>query len=152
MYERKQFVTPESKHMLLKAMAFTLYLLDQDGEDRDITKKKRLKLDRFTKIFKVRKVAVKTYLNILWCRLSQLCLCLVICRWPWRACLQSLPDSKNSDGTLILKTKISKRVTKSFIKSIPFVKLMWNTARQWLSAPDQSVFFLYSMVSLTCVV
>ena len=65
MYERKQFVTPESKHMLLKAMAFTLYLLDQDGEDRDITKKKRLKLDRFTKIFKVRKVAVKTYLNIL---------------------------------------------------------------------------------------
>ncbi|KAJ3281602.1 Cytoplasmic FMR1-interacting protein 2, partial [Borealophlyctis nickersoniae] len=46
------WVVPETKFMYLKAMAFGLYLLDGEGDDHDITRRKKLKVDRFGKIFK----------------------------------------------------------------------------------------------------
>lgn len=53
MFENKMYVEPQSKHLLLKAMAFGLSLADQPGDEKDITKrKKQLKLDRFAKIIR----------------------------------------------------------------------------------------------------
>lgn len=52
LFESKLYLTPDSKHVLLKAMVFCLFLLDQEGDDRDITKIKRLKLDKCSKIIK----------------------------------------------------------------------------------------------------
>ncbi|KAJ3036755.1 Cytoplasmic FMR1-interacting protein 2 [Rhizophlyctis rosea] len=50
--EKGVWTVPETKWMYLKAMAFGLYVLDGEGEDHDITKRKKLKIDRFGKIFK----------------------------------------------------------------------------------------------------
>ncbi|KAJ3196588.1 Cytoplasmic FMR1-interacting protein 2 [Irineochytrium annulatum] len=50
--ESTSFVLPETKHVYLRAMAVALWLLDDASEEKDISKRKRLKLDRFGKIFK----------------------------------------------------------------------------------------------------
>ncbi len=66
MFDNRLYLTPAEKHSLLKvrspvsiliakAMTFGLYLLDQENDhDRDITKKKRLRLEKVSKILKVR--------------------------------------------------------------------------------------------------
>lgn len=53
MYECKQFVLPSEKHMLVKVIGFTLYLMD--GENCNINKldaKRRISLARIDRIFK----------------------------------------------------------------------------------------------------
>ncbi|XP_071951857.1 cytoplasmic FMR1-interacting protein 2-like isoform X1 [Antedon mediterranea] len=54
MYENKQYVLPQEKHMLLKVMAFALYLMD--GKDVSIYKldggKKKFSLSKIDKFFK----------------------------------------------------------------------------------------------------
>ena len=65
LYERKVHVLPEDKHMLLRALAFALFLLvvdpekgakdkDKNKEKNNILKSKKVQMDRYAKIFKVR--------------------------------------------------------------------------------------------------
>ncbi|KCV67791.1 hypothetical protein H696_05733 [Fonticula alba] len=50
--ERRTYITADNKHTLLKAMGFSLYLLDSDQSDKAITKNKKVKLDRLMRLFK----------------------------------------------------------------------------------------------------
>eukprot|EP00158_Paraphelidium_tribonemae_P007486 Partr_v1_DN28266_c0_g1_i2_m75668 putative cytoplasmic FMR1 interacting protein len=52
LFENQLYVKPEEKHMLLKAITFGLFFLDSPAEDKDITKRKTLKMERFGKILK----------------------------------------------------------------------------------------------------
>ena len=56
LFENQLYVTPSDKHMLLKSITFGLFLLDSPGEDHDVTKKKKLRLDRLGKIIKLNPV------------------------------------------------------------------------------------------------
>ncbi|KAJ1343340.1 hypothetical protein BSLG_002366 [Batrachochytrium salamandrivorans] len=50
--ETQQYTTPLEKNIYLRAMAFAVTLLDGESDDRDFTKRKRLKVERLGKIFK----------------------------------------------------------------------------------------------------
>ncbi|KAJ3384847.1 Cytoplasmic FMR1-interacting protein 2 [Lobulomyces angularis] len=50
--ENKRYILSEKKHAYLKAVAFGLYLLDGDIDEKDINKKKKIKLDRLGKLMK----------------------------------------------------------------------------------------------------
>ncbi|KAJ3091316.1 Cytoplasmic FMR1-interacting protein 2, partial [Quaeritorhiza haematococci] len=50
--ENGNYLLHDKKHGYLKALAFGMYLIDGDGEEKDITRRKKLKLDRFGKLFK----------------------------------------------------------------------------------------------------
>jgi cytoplasmic FMR1 interacting protein len=47
-----KYLLAETKHAYLKAIAFGLYLLDGEGDEKDITKRKRIKLDKLAKILR----------------------------------------------------------------------------------------------------
>lgn len=53
--ENKAYVFPETKHDLLKALAFTLVLLDKEGIDKkkDHLFKNKKSMDKFIKVIKV---------------------------------------------------------------------------------------------------
>ncbi|KAI8847612.1 cytoplasmic fragile-X interacting family-domain-containing protein [Chytridium lagenaria] len=50
--DSKNFSLPTSRHTFIRSIAFSLYLIDDMGEERDIHKRKKLKLDKFGKLFK----------------------------------------------------------------------------------------------------
>ncbi|KAJ3209046.1 Cytoplasmic FMR1-interacting protein 2 [Dinochytrium kinnereticum] len=50
--EKRSFQLPTARHVLVRSLAFGIYLLDEMGEEKDINKRKRLKLERFGKIFR----------------------------------------------------------------------------------------------------
>ncbi|TPX72953.1 hypothetical protein SpCBS45565_g00163 [Spizellomyces sp. 'palustris'] len=50
--ESGQYLLPKTKYMYYRAISFGLYLLDKEGEEHDITRRKKFKLDRFGKILK----------------------------------------------------------------------------------------------------
>ncbi|KAI9101038.1 cytoplasmic fragile-X interacting family-domain-containing protein [Phlyctochytrium arcticum] len=50
--ESGMYIFPKQKHTYYRTIAFGLYLLDSDGEDHDITKRKKFKLERLGKILK----------------------------------------------------------------------------------------------------
>jgi hypothetical protein len=50
--EGKKYLLAETKHAYLKAIAFGLFLLDGEGDEKDITKRKRIKLGTLAKILK----------------------------------------------------------------------------------------------------
>ncbi|TPX39959.1 hypothetical protein SeMB42_g06173 [Synchytrium endobioticum] len=50
--ESAQYVLCETKHMYLKAIATGLFLLDDKGDEKDIYKRKKLKVDKFGQAFK----------------------------------------------------------------------------------------------------
>ncbi|KAJ3102395.1 Cytoplasmic FMR1-interacting protein 2 [Phlyctochytrium planicorne] len=43
---------PETRHSFVRSLAFALFLLDDLGEEKDINKRKKLKIDKFGKFFK----------------------------------------------------------------------------------------------------
>lgn len=49
----KKYLLAETKHAYLKAIAFGLYLLDGEGDEKDITKRKRINLAKLAKILRV---------------------------------------------------------------------------------------------------
>ncbi|KAI8800305.1 cytoplasmic fragile-X interacting family-domain-containing protein [Cladochytrium replicatum] len=50
--ENGTYMYAEEKHSMLRAMAFALFILDGNSESKDVTKRKKLKIDRFGKLFK----------------------------------------------------------------------------------------------------
>ncbi|OAJ36290.1 hypothetical protein BDEG_20482 [Batrachochytrium dendrobatidis JEL423] len=50
--DSQHYLTPLTKHVYLRAMAFAVSLLDGDTDDRDFTKRKRFKIDKLGKLFK----------------------------------------------------------------------------------------------------
>ncbi|KAI8818565.1 cytoplasmic fragile-X interacting family-domain-containing protein [Fimicolochytrium jonesii] len=50
--ETSDFIPARTKHTYYRAIAFALYLLDGAGDDHDITKRKKFKIERFGKLFK----------------------------------------------------------------------------------------------------
>ncbi|KAI8914667.1 cytoplasmic fragile-X interacting family-domain-containing protein [Gorgonomyces haynaldii] len=50
--EQHNHLNPDERHQYLRALAFATSLIDGDTEERDITKRKHLKLDRLGKLFK----------------------------------------------------------------------------------------------------
>ncbi|KAJ3182845.1 Cytoplasmic FMR1-interacting protein 2 [Gaertneriomyces sp. JEL0708] len=50
--EHGRHLLPQTKHTYLRAMSFGLYLLDKEGDENDINKRKKFKLERFGKIFR----------------------------------------------------------------------------------------------------
>ncbi len=50
--ETEQYLLPTTKHCYLKAMSLGIALLDGEGEDKDFTKRKRLRLDKIGKAFR----------------------------------------------------------------------------------------------------
>ena len=50
--ESKLHLLPATKYSYLKAISLGLLILDNEGDERDITKKKKIKLDRLAKIIK----------------------------------------------------------------------------------------------------
>ncbi|KAL7749352.1 hypothetical protein RI367_005223 [Sorochytrium milnesiophthora] len=55
-FEKSNFTWPSEKHSLLKAATFAMALMDQPGDDKDVHKKKRLKLERFGRLIKAHPV------------------------------------------------------------------------------------------------
>lgn len=54
MYETKMYLTPSEKHMLVKVMGFGLFLMDSEQCNINrLDQKKRLKLEKIDRIFKV---------------------------------------------------------------------------------------------------
>eukprot|EP01137_Pigoraptor_chileana_P010276 Opistho-2@59637 len=51
-YEQNLYVTPEEKHVMLKVMAFGLFLMDGVKSQANIYKNKKIRLERFGKLFK----------------------------------------------------------------------------------------------------
>jgi len=55
MFETKMYLTPSEKHMLVKVIGFALYLIDtQNCNIYKLDQKKKIKLDKIDRIFKVR--------------------------------------------------------------------------------------------------
>ncbi|XP_026473678.1 cytoplasmic FMR1-interacting protein-like [Ctenocephalides felis] len=53
MFETKMYLTPDEKHMLVKVMGFGLFLMDSEACNiNKLEQKKKLRLDRFDRIFK----------------------------------------------------------------------------------------------------
>nr|KAJ3422345.1 Cytoplasmic FMR1-interacting protein 2 [Polyrhizophydium stewartii] len=46
------YLTPATRYCYLRAMAFAVLILDGEGDERDFTKRKKLKVDKLGKIFK----------------------------------------------------------------------------------------------------
>ncbi|KAI3646786.1 hypothetical protein MP228_009714 [Amoeboaphelidium protococcarum] len=55
-FENKQWVKPSDKWMLLKCIVYGLWLIDFGGDEGDVTKRKRLRIDRMQKIIKANPV------------------------------------------------------------------------------------------------
>lgn len=54
MFENHMYLTPKEKHMLVKVMGFGLFLIDSDiCNINKLDQKKKIKLDKIDKIFKV---------------------------------------------------------------------------------------------------
>lgn len=54
MFENKMYLTPSEKHMLVKVMGFGLFLIDSEVCNINrLDQKKRLRLDKIDRIFKV---------------------------------------------------------------------------------------------------
>lgn len=54
MFETKMYLTPSEKHMLVKVMGFGLFLMDSElCNINKLDQKKKLRLDRIDRIFKV---------------------------------------------------------------------------------------------------
>lgn len=54
MFDTKMYLTPNEKHMLVKVMGFGLFLMDSElCNINKLDQKKKLKLDRIDRIFKV---------------------------------------------------------------------------------------------------
>ena len=51
-FESGEYLLPSTKFTYLKAMAVAIPLLDGEGDEKDITKRKKFKLDKLGKIFK----------------------------------------------------------------------------------------------------
>lgn len=59
MLETRMYLLPEEKHMLVKVLGFGLFLMDSEICQINISKldqKKRIRLDKIDKIFKVRSI------------------------------------------------------------------------------------------------
>ncbi|CAG0889224.1 unnamed protein product [Darwinula stevensoni] len=57
MYETKMFLSPSEKHMLVKVIGFALFLMDREAcSIYKLDQKKKLRLDRIDKIFKILEV------------------------------------------------------------------------------------------------
>lgn len=55
MFESKTYLTPSEKHMLVKVIGFALYLIDtQNCNIYRMDQKKKIRLDKIDRIFKVR--------------------------------------------------------------------------------------------------
>eukprot|EP01136_Pigoraptor_vietnamica_P024486 Opistho-1_new@77605 len=52
LFEQNLYVTPEEKHVMLKVMAFGLFLMDGVKSQANIYKNKKIRLERFGKLFK----------------------------------------------------------------------------------------------------
>ncbi|KAJ3000421.1 Cytoplasmic FMR1-interacting protein 2 [Globomyces sp. JEL0801] len=50
--EKGHYIFPNSKHTLLRAIAFTIVLLDGDNDEADILKRRKIKTDKIQKILK----------------------------------------------------------------------------------------------------
>jgi len=60
MFETKMYLTPTEKHMLVKVMGFGLFLMDSElCNINKLDQKKKLKLEKIDRIFKVQKLSVK---------------------------------------------------------------------------------------------
>lgn len=58
MLETRMYLLPEEKHMLVKVLGFGLFLMDSEQCQITLTKmdqKKRIRLDKIDRIFKVEK-------------------------------------------------------------------------------------------------
>lgn len=60
MFESRMYLTPSEKHMLVKVIGFALYLIDtQQCNIYKLDQKKKIRLDKIDRIFKVSKVLFK---------------------------------------------------------------------------------------------
>lgn len=50
--DSKKYLLAETKHAYLKAIAFGLFLLDGEGDEKDITKRKNIKLEKLSRMFR----------------------------------------------------------------------------------------------------
>jgi cytoplasmic FMR1 interacting protein len=61
MFESKMYLTPSEKHMLVKVIGFALYLIDtQQCNIYKLDQKKKIRLDKIDRIFKVALVKQST--------------------------------------------------------------------------------------------
>lgn len=67
MFENRMYLTPKEKQMLVKVMGFGLFLIDSDiCNINKLDQKKKIKLDKIDKIFKV--ILKRWQLLLLFCR------------------------------------------------------------------------------------
>lgn len=72
MFESKMYLIPSEKHMLVKVMGFGLFLMDSDiCNINKLDQKKKLRLDKIDRIFKVNRIYFQYFfnINILFCRI-----------------------------------------------------------------------------------
>ncbi|KAJ3311868.1 Cytoplasmic FMR1-interacting protein 2 [Boothiomyces sp. JEL0838] len=50
--EKGHYLTPNTKHMYVRAIAFAIFLIDGEGDDMDFVKKKKIKPERLIKLFR----------------------------------------------------------------------------------------------------
>ncbi|KAJ3262628.1 Cytoplasmic FMR1-interacting protein 2 [Boothiomyces macroporosus] len=50
--EKGHYLTPNTKHIYVRAIAFAIFLIDGEGDDMDFVKKKKIKPERLIKLFR----------------------------------------------------------------------------------------------------
>jgi len=84
---------------VIKLLLLSLFLLDEDGDPKEIFKKKKIKVDRITKIFKVYSLSFTLFNHLL--RILHISLSSAMCTSKSRICLASLRISDLENGTCI---------------------------------------------------